>query len=120
MTERRSVDLPGWSHSAPVPLGSRVGNLVFSSRISGRDPSKDAVPADANQQARLLFDNLAAFMGAAGGSVENIGHMTVLLSGPAYRGAFDEGWLATFPDAQSRPARHVQEGPLRGGIYFQV
>jgi 2-iminobutanoate/2-iminopropanoate deaminase len=118
--ERRSIDLPGWPHGAPVPLGCRIGNMLFSSRISGRDPATDAVPADATEQARLLFQNLAALMAAAGGGLENVGHVTVLLSDPAYRAAFEQGWLAAFPDAHSRPARHVQEGELRGGVCFQV
>ena len=120
MAERRSIDLPGWSHAAPVPLGCRVGNMVFSSRISGRDPVTDAVPADPAEQARLLFDNVAAFMRAAGGTPDNIGHVTVLLADPAYRAAFEHGWLTAFPADNSRPARHVQEGPLRGGVCFQV
>jgi len=120
MSERRSIDLPGWSHTAAVPLGCRVGNIVFSSRISGRDPATDRVPGDPGEQARLLFENVAAFMHAAGGTLENIGHVTVLLSDPAYRGAFEQGWLGAFPDERSRPARHVQEGPLRGGVCFQV
>jgi 2-iminobutanoate/2-iminopropanoate deaminase len=118
--ERRSIDLPGWSHAAPVPLGCRVGNMVFSSRISGRDPATGALPAEPTEQARLLFANLAAFMAAAGGTTQHIGHVTVLLSDPAYRSAFDEAWLGAFPDPASRPARHVREGPLRGGVCFQV
>lgn len=120
MTERRSIDLPGWSHTAAVPLGCRVGNVVFSSRISGREPTTDRVPDDPTEQARLLFDNVAAFMRAAGGTPENIGHVTVLLADPAYRPAFERGWLDTFPDERSRPARHVQEELLRGGVCFQV
>jgi 2-iminobutanoate/2-iminopropanoate deaminase len=93
---------------------------VFSSRISGRDPATDVVPADAEAQARLLFANLAAFMEAAGGNLDNIGHVTVLLSAPQFRAAFDQAWLAAFPDPHSRPARHVEERALRGGVCFQV
>jgi enamine deaminase RidA (YjgF/YER057c/UK114 family) len=120
MAARRSIELPGWSHAAPVPLGCQVGNMVFSSRIGGRDPATDAVPANPADQARLLFENVEAFMRAAGGTLDNIGHVTVLLSSPEYRDAFEQAWLAAFPDASSRPARHVHEGALRGGVCFQV
>jgi 2-iminobutanoate/2-iminopropanoate deaminase len=78
------------------------------------------VPGDATEQARLLFDNVGAFMREAGGTLENIGQVTVLLSDPAYRTAFEQAWLGAFPNEHSRPARHVQEGPLRGDVCFQV
>ncbi len=80
----------------------------------------DSVRSDPTEQARLLFQNVATFMEAAGGTIEDIGHVTVLLSDPEYRPAFEQGWLAAFPDEKSRPARHVDEGPLRGGVCFQV
>ena len=53
MARRRSIHLEGLRHGAPIPSGAVVGNLVFSSAISGRDGASDAL--------RLAADTLREF-----------------------------------------------------------
>ena len=37
--KRRSVHVEGVEHGAPIPMGARVGNMLFSSGIMGTDPA---------------------------------------------------------------------------------
>ena len=54
-----------------------------------------------------MFNNIRAFMKAAGGSPDNIGIMTVFLKENSYRDSINKEWVKMFPDAESRPARHT-------------
>jgi predicted dehydrogenase len=45
----RSIEVEGVSHgAAPIPMGARVGNMIFSSGIMGKDPATDKLPEDEN------------------------------------------------------------------------
>ena len=46
-------------------------------------------------------------MEKAGGTTEDIGHMTVFLKEESYRDAINKEWLKMFPDEHNRPARHA-------------
>ena len=43
---RRSIHVPNIGHKAPIPLGARVGNVICSSGIAGKDPATGALPAE--------------------------------------------------------------------------
>ncbi len=121
MAARESIDLEGMSHGVPIPNGCKIGNMVFSSAFSGRDPASGKVPEDADEQAAVMFNNVRAFMKAAGGSPDNIGIVTVFLKENSYRDSINKEWVKMFPDEHSRPARHAVEAPIRGaGLYFKV
>ncbi len=120
MAERQSYHIKGMEHGAPIPNGARVGNVIFSSAISGRDPETGQTPADADEQAAVLFRNLALFLREAGASPDNVGHMTVFLQEEKYRDAINKEWVKMFPDEHNRPARHALKAELRGGLLFQV
>ena len=42
MAKRKSIHIEGMEHSAPIPNGVVIGNLVFSSAISGKDANRRA------------------------------------------------------------------------------
>ena len=119
MPKRTSIDIPGVHHNAPIPMGARVGNVVFSSGIMGTPPG-GALSEDPTEQARQLFENIRVFMKEAGGTVEDIGHMRVLLKDDSYRDPINAEWEKMFPDPNNRPARHSVQMPLRGAMLFQV
>ena len=85
MAKRSVIEIKGLSHNAPIPLGAKIGNMVFSSGISGKDTETEKLPQDPDQQAEVLFRNIRKFMELAGGTPENIGHMTVFLKEEKYR-----------------------------------
>ena len=120
MAKRTVIEMAGLSHGAPIPNGAKIGNLVFSSAISGKNTQTGKVPQDPNEQAEVLFHNIQKFMELAGGTPENIGHMTVFLLEEKYRDSVNKAWLKMFPDEHNRPARHALKAELRGGLLFQV
>lgn len=112
-----------FSHSAenfldPVPLGARIGDLLFSSDLYGWDIKTKQIPADPIQQSEALFENVETLMRQAGGSLENITYMMVCTRKDRHRdalSAFNKPWLRAFPDQNQRPARHAfqeEELPL--------
>ena len=46
--------------------------------------------------------------------------MTIWLADPRDRDALNREWLAMFPDAGSRPARHVVPASLDGGALIHA
>lgn len=120
MKRRRSIHLPNVSHTAPIPMGARVGSIVYSSGISGQDPQTGQLPEDPAVQARNLFVNIRQFMELAGGSPDDIVRVTLYLTDDRYRDVLNQEWVAMFPDPEDRPARHALILPLRGKFLFQA
>lgn len=120
--KRQSLKVPGISHGAnPIPSGVRIGNMVFSGGISGQDPETGQIPADdAPRQAELAFENLERLMKAAGGSLDDVAHVTVYLKDLANRGAINDAWLKRFPNEDDRPTRHTLKADLQGNTMLQL
>lgn len=119
MPKRESVDFPGFSHSNPIPNASRIGNIMMSSVIAGRDPATGEMPEELAAQIVNLFAHIRAALEAAGGSPDDILKITFWARDPATgRAALNEEWVKMFPDENSRPARHTQ--PLGGSGPSQV
>ena len=120
MAKRKSIHIKGMEHGAPIPNGAVLGNIIFSSAISGKDAATGVLSSDADEQAAAMFRNLRLFMETAGGSPADIGHMTVFLKDEKYRESVNKAWLKMFPDEHDRPARHAIKAELRGEILFQI
>ncbi len=116
----RSIDLPGLAHKAPIPQAARVGPLLCSSAISGKDPLTGELPADAVAQAANAFANMDRLLEAAGARLDDVAKLTVYLKEPALRDAVNAQWLRRFPDPHDRPARHIVEHPLQHGMALQL
>jgi 2-iminobutanoate/2-iminopropanoate deaminase len=117
---RVSLHVEGVEHVAPIPMGARVGNMVFSSGIMGKDPATGEVPDDAATQARLAFAHLKTLVENAGGTLADVGHVRVLMKDESVREFVNEPWLELFPDPEDRPARHAVVQPLRGKMLLQL
>ncbi len=121
MTKRpRSLHVPNVGHKAPIPLGARVGNIICSSGIAGKDPATGALPADAAEQARNAFINLAALLAAGGAGMADVVKLAVTLGDEAARDAVNAQWLNYFPNPDDRPARHITVQPLQHGMCLQL
>jgi len=123
MTARRprSIEVPGVTHgNVPIPMGARVGNMLFSSGIAGKDPATNKVPADAAEQARFAFQNLRTLLENGGATLEDVGHVTVFVKDDSVRDAINAEWVQCFPDPHDRPARHTLVHDLRGGMLLQL
>lgn len=120
MTKRISIDIPGIEHKAPIPMGCKIGNIVYSSGIDGENPETQTTPSDPAGQAKAVFQNIRRFMQVAGGSPEDIIRLTLYVTDKKLREHFDKEWLAMFPDDHSRPARHAITSELGRGKFYQV
>ena len=117
----RSLEVPGVSHgAAPIPLGARVGNTIYSSGIPGIDRLTGKLGEDAASQARFAFDNMRAMLDAGGAGLEDVVRMTVYLKDNAAREHINAQWLQCFPDPHDRPARHTLMHDLQGGMLLQL
>ena len=112
---RQSIYVEGFSHKNPIPAACRIGAMVYSGSIQGSDPATGQYGATLEEQSRLMFDQVRRIVDAAGGSVQDIVKMTVWMKDRSQRSALNGPWLAMFPDAQSRPARHTMNADLDGG-----
>lgn len=122
MTTRppRSIHTAGASHKAPIPAAARVGPLLATSAVNGKDPVSGALPEDAAAQAANAFVNLGAVLEAGGASLADVVKLSVTIRGEAAREAVNAQWLALFPDAADRPARHIVLQDLQHGMWLQL
>ncbi len=120
MAKRKIIEIPGLSHATPIPIGAKIGNMVFSSAISGRDAETNEWPKDSDKQAEVLIRNIRKFMELAGGKPDDIGHMTVSLKEERYRDSINKEWLKMFPPKEDRPARHAIQVNVRSEVLFQI
>ncbi|MBN9427845.1 MAG: RidA family protein [Burkholderiales bacterium] len=118
---RESFDIDGAKHGkTPIPTGTRVGNMLFSSGIMGADPATGELPAQVDAQVAFAFRNMDALLAAAGASLGDVGKMTVFVTDPSTRALVNREWLARFPDQHDRPARHTIVKELAGGMLVQL
>jgi 2-iminobutanoate/2-iminopropanoate deaminase len=117
---RESFDIDGISHSVPIPFGTRVGNMLFSSGIMGVDPSVGKLADGLEAQIRFAFANMLSLLQRAGGGFEDVAHVRVRVQEEGFRSAVNQEWVRAFPDPKSRPARHTEVGALRGGMLVQL
>jgi len=118
---RRSIEVPGVSHgNAPIPMGARVGNMIYSSGIMGKDPATNALPEDAPSQAKFMFANLRSLLAQGGAGLGDLVHVKAYVKDNSHRDALNAEWLQCFPDPHDRPARHTMVADLPGGMLVQI
>jgi 2-iminobutanoate/2-iminopropanoate deaminase len=120
MGSRKTFEIPGVAHAAPIPLAAQVGNMVWSSAMMGVDAASGELPGGGPAQVRNLFANTAALLEAAALSTDDVVYISVLLADAALRDEVNRYWLEWFPDPTDRPARHTSVHPLPGGMLAQL
>lgn len=104
---RQSINA-GFFHVNPIPSASRVGPLLASSVIAGRDPDGKTLPEDPGAQFENCFHYIGEILSAAGGDWRHVARITFYVPDIKFRDACNPVWLKYFPDEDSRPARHTQ------------
>ena len=118
---QRSIEVEGLGHgSTPIPAACRVGPLLMSGGINGKDIATGKIPEDLDQQVRNAFANMKRILEAAGMALTDVVKVTVFLGDEADRAAVNGPWTEVFPDPGKRPARHALVMPLRGGARIQL
>ena len=109
---RVSIEVEGFAHVNPIPAASRIGNLLVSGLLTGRDPVTREMAPDLDAQCANVFTHVRALMAAAGAGTDDIIKMTFWLADPRDRAALNREWVAMFPDPASRPARQAMAALL--------
>ncbi len=121
MSKRQTISAPDIpEHKNPIPAATRIGKLVFSSAVGGEDPDSHELPEDSESQIANVFRTIRAIMREAGGSVDDIGKLSVYLANMEDRKLVNPHWLEMFPDESSRPVRHTTAKKLPAGRKIQV
>ena len=119
MAKREVLHIKGSEHQNPIPTAVKIGNMVYTSALIGSDPKTGELPEDVNEEIRNLFHYLTKIMEAAGGTTENIAHLSVYMVDRKYKENVNIEWLKMFPNPDNRPARHTTEKSLRKGLRVQ-
>jgi enamine deaminase RidA (YjgF/YER057c/UK114 family) len=109
---RHSVEVESFKHANPIPVASRIGSVLMSGVVTGRDARAGSMPATIEAQCAQMFRTVNDIVEAAGGTPANILKMTIWLRDAGNREALNQEWVKMFPDPESRPARHTF--PLTG------
>lgn len=116
----RSIDVPGIAHNAPIPQAARVGNIICTSAISGKDPATGKLAEGAAGQAAHAFSNLRAILKAGGTDLTSVVKLGITIKDDSVREAINAEWLQCFPDPADRPARHISVHDLQHGMLLQI
>ena len=123
MTARRprSIEVAGVGHgAAPIPMGARVGNTLYSSGIAGVDPATGKLAEGAAAQAACAFRNMRTLLANGGATLQDVVRMTVYVKEASAREPVNAEWLQCFPDPHDRPARHTLTYDLQHGMLLQL
>ncbi len=116
----RSIEVPGIGHNAPIPLGARVGNLLCSSGIGGKDAATGQLAVSPEQQVVHAFANLEKLLAAGGATLADVVKLTIYVKDDSQRAAINAEWQRCFPDPHDRPARHILTYALQHGMVLQL
>jgi 2-iminobutanoate/2-iminopropanoate deaminase len=117
---RVPIEIPGLSHKDPLPMGAKMGPMVFSSVIAPEDPANGKLVAGALPQIDRAFENMKLFMQAAGGSDAGINHVWVFMKDFTFQPPMVERWVKDYPNFGDRPARKTLPYDLAGDSQIQV
>ena len=116
-TERRAVNLPGRSVEAPFSDAILAGDTLYLSGRLGLENGQ--VPADPQQEARNILDQIQAVLEQAGMTMDDLVNVQVFCSDVAHFGDFNAVYTSYFSSAP--PARaFVGSGALLRGARFEV
>jgi len=105
---RCSIEVEHFAHGPnPIPAACRVGDVIMTGGIAGSDPATGVVPDDARAQVAHAFANLRRILAAANATADDVVKVSITVRTFDLRATINEEWIAMFPDAASRPARHV-------------
>jgi 2-iminobutanoate/2-iminopropanoate deaminase len=117
---RQPIDIPGIEHRDPLPVGVRMGNLLFSSVLGGDVPGSDQRP-QGDAQIAQLFANMGSLVEHGGGKINDIALVWMYVANFGSNKAFiEEQWLGMFPRDGDRSARKTFPYQLGGQTLIQA
>ena len=102
---RQPIEIDGVRHRDPLPMGARVGRHVFSSVIVTDMPNGDGKRPERVGAIEQGFENMTAFIQAAGGSLDDVANVWVYMGMWDLHPEYVDIWCDTFTNEHSRPSR---------------
>src|SRR6476660_1644616 len=119
MATRQVIDLPSLEYTNnPLPLAVKISNMLYTSRIRGRDPDTGKIATTMQREVDLIFDSLREVLELAGGTMDGLALMKLFVNDVEHEREFDEHWMRLFPNPHTRPARYtyyMDDGRLLAG-----
>jgi 2-iminobutanoate/2-iminopropanoate deaminase len=109
------ITLPKHEHPG-APGACRIGPIVASSAILGKDPDTGVMPDDAETQSRNAFINMKRLLAAYDLDEHDVVKLNIFVKDVAYREASLNAWYECYPDENRRPARHSLTVPINIGL----
>ena len=118
-TTRRVINLPGKSSELPFSDGILVGGTLYLSGRLGTDPKTGKVPADLDEEIRLMLDGFRQTLAAADMTMDHLVSVTVYCPDLTLYDRFNAAYRRSF--ARDFPARaFIGSGPLLRGAHFEI
>jgi 2-iminobutanoate/2-iminopropanoate deaminase len=108
--KRRSIQIPGVSHTNPIPFGVRMGRYLFSSRCLPADPATGRNPEGMERQLECSLGNASTLLDLAGMKWPDVSGGRAFVSNLDYVPAVTAAWNARFDGSKPAPLRPVLYG----------
>ena len=117
--ERRAINLPGRTTQAPFSDAILAGDTLYLSGRLGMDPATGQPPAEAQQEARNVLDQIRSVLEEAGMTMDDLVTVQVFCSDVAHYADFNAVYSSYF--TSDPPARaFVGSGALLRDARFEV
>lgn len=103
---RHVIELPVVAHTNPIPMGVRIGDYLFTSRVLPFNPESGKPGEDAAEQADFVFHNVGATLEAGGMGWNAVRQGRLFLSDMAGLPSLRERWSSQF-GGQERPLHPI-------------
>ncbi len=117
---QKSIEIEGHGHNAPLPMACRIGSILATSGVSGKNVKTGEMPNDPDEQTKHAFINMASVLKAGGLDMGDVVKMTVLVADEDFSASINKYWTQSYPDKTKRPARHTLVVPLKGGSRIRL
>lgn len=117
--QRRNINLPGRSSTAPFSDAVQVGNTVYLAGRLGTDPKTGQIPADVEQEIRNILDGMKAVLAESKLTMDDLVTVQVFCPDLTLYDKFNGVYRSYF--GKNFPARaFIGSGPLLRGARFEI
>ncbi|MBT3552398.1 MAG: RidA family protein [Rhodospirillaceae bacterium] len=103
---RQVIELPVVAHTNPIPMGVRIGDYLFTSRVLPFSPETGKPGEDAASQADFVFHNVGATLEAGGMGWDAVRQGRLFLSDMGGLPSLRERWSSQF-GGEARPLHPI-------------
>ena len=96
---RQVINLPVVTHTNPIPMGVRIGDYLFTSRVLPFDPETGKPGKDTAEQAEFVFANVTATLEGGGLGWDAVRQGRLFLADMGGLPPLQERWVSQFSGA---------------------